>query len=78
MEITKYEVKVIIPSNGHTLTQANEVNIEDRILSKKVYLAINDNPSNWVEITDDEALIIEGEQEKIKIEKEKENDILQQ
>ena len=76
MEITKYEVKVIIPSNGHTLTQANEVNIEDRILSKKVYLAINDSPSNWKEITDDEALIIEGEQEKIRIEKEKENDIL--
>ena len=76
MEITKYEVKVIIPSNGHTLTQANEVNIEDRILSKKVYLAINDSPSNWKEITDDEALIIEGEQDKIRIEKEKENDIL--
>lgn len=76
MEITKYEVKVIIPSKGYSLTQANEVDIEERILSKKVYLAINDNPSNWVEITDDEALIIEGEQEKIRIEKEKENDIL--
>ena len=77
MDIIKYEFKVIIPSNGHTLTQANEVDIEDRILSKKVYLAINDNPSNWKEITDDEALIIEGEQEKkIRIEKEKENDIL--
>jgi hypothetical protein len=25
MEITKYEVKVIIPSSGHTLTQAKEV-----------------------------------------------------
>ena len=71
MEITKYEVKVIIPSSGHTLTQAKEVDIEERILSKKVYLGVNDNPSNWKEITDDEALIIEGEQEKIRIEKEK-------
>ena len=50
-----YSVVVIEPSEGYTLTQSADVEVQNRILSKKVFLAVNDSPSNWKEITDAEA-----------------------
>lgn len=36
------------------MTQAQVVALKDRILSKVIYLAINDSPSNWKEISQEE------------------------
>ena len=52
---SNYTVVVLQPSEGYTITQSADVEVQDRILSKKVFLAVNDSPSNWKEITDAEA-----------------------
>lgn len=69
----EFKVKVLIPEYGYKLTQANEVEIENRIISDKIYLAVNDDAENWIEITNEEADAIVAEQEKIA--KEKEEDL---
>lgn len=63
MKQSNYTVIVLEPSEGHTLTQSEDIEIENRILSKKVFLAVNDSPSNWKEITDLEADEIRAKQE---------------
>ena len=67
----EFKVKVLIPEYGYKLTQAGEVEIENRIISDKIYLAVNDDAENWIEITNEEADAIVAEQEKIAKEKEK-------
>lgn len=63
---SNYTVIILEPNEGYTLTQANdEIEIRDRVLSKKVYLAINDSPNNWKEITDEDAELIRIEQNKL-------------
>lgn len=69
----EFKVRVLIPELGYKLTQANEVEIENRIISDKIYLAVNDDAENWIEITNEEADAIVAEQEKIA--KEKEEDL---
>lgn len=69
MKNSNYTVRVIEPEAGFYLTQAAEVNVEDRILSKKIFLAINDSEDNWKEISDMEAEVIKAEQERIAKEK---------
>ena len=59
------KVRVLIPSKGYMLTQAFEVDIQNRVVSDKVYLAVTDEPSNWKEITIAEADEIIAEQERI-------------
>ena len=63
MKQSTYSVTILEPTDGHTLTQSGEVEIQERILSKKVFLAVNDHPSNWKEITDAEAEEIRKERE---------------
>lgn len=55
MKNTSYTVQIIEPSDGYTLTQAGEMDVIDRIFSKKIFLAVNDSIENWKEITDAEA-----------------------
>lgn len=63
---SNYTVIILQPNEGYTLTQANdEIEIKDRVLSKKVYLAINDSQNNWKEITDEDAELIRIEQNKL-------------
>lgn len=65
------KVKVLIPSKGYMLTQAFEVEIANRVVSEKVYLAVTDSPSNWKEITIAEADAIKAEQERLAEEESK-------
>lgn len=76
MNITNYTVKVIEPSSGYTLTQARDVEIQDRILSKRVCLAVNDSENNWKEIPDAEAELIRKAQEEYSLEQQKKTDDL--
>lgn len=63
MKNTSYTVQIIEPSDGYTLTQSKDVELRERIFSKKVFLAVNDSVSNWKEITDEEAARLKAEQE---------------
>lgn len=65
------KVRVLIPSKGYMLTQAQEVEIQNRVVSDKVYLAATDSPSNWKEITQAEADAIKAEQERLAEEQSK-------
>ena len=67
---SNYTVIILQPSEGYTLTQSADVKIAERILSKKVFLAVNDSPENWKEITDEEAENIRIQQEELAKEKE--------
>ena len=69
---SNYTVRIIEPSEGFTLTQSGDVDLENRTLSKKVFLAVNDDPSNWKEITDTEADEIRLQQEELAKQKENE------
>lgn len=69
---SNYTVRIIEPSEGFTLTQSADVDLENRILSKKIFLAVNDDPSNWKEITDTEADEIRLQQEELAKQKENE------
>lgn len=49
MNTTERKFTILTASEGHTIT-------DDRgTLSKEVWLAVNDTPDRWREITDDEA-----------------------
>ena len=65
MKQSNYTVIIIEPSEGYTLTQSADFEVKDRILSKKIYLAINDSIANYKEITDKEAEDIRLEQERL-------------
>ncbi|MBD5252322.1 MAG: hypothetical protein HDS49_04750 [Bacteroides sp.] len=54
MKQTTYTTKVIVPEEGYYLTQAEEVEPNQRIFSKEIFLAVNDSPANWKEITEEE------------------------
>lgn len=74
MKKSNYTVQIIEPSEGYTLTQSKEVEVQDRILSKKIFLAVNDSPDNWKEITDAEAEAIKAEQDRLAEEERKKHE----
>lgn len=73
MKKSNYTVQIIEPNEGFTLTQSAEVDVKTRIFSKKIYLAVNDSPDNWKEITDAEAEELQAEQERLFKEEEENN-----
>lgn len=73
MKRSNYTVQIIEPNEGFTLTQSAEVDVKARIFSKKIYLAVNDSPDNWKEITDAEAEELQVEQERLFKEEEENN-----
>lgn len=58
MKQQEYITMVITPEEGHFLTQAEDIDIMQRVFSKEIFLAVTDSPANWKEITEDEANII--------------------
>lgn len=54
---------VLTPDEGYMLTQAAETDIENRIVTSQVILAVNDSPDNWREIPKSEADAILAQQE---------------
>lgn len=61
----EFKVRVIKPTEGHLLTQANDVEIINRVFSDKVFLAVTDSIENWKEISIAEADAIKAEQERL-------------
>ena len=71
MQISNYTMKILEPLSGYVITQSYDVNIEERIFSKKLYLGVNDSEDNWKEITDEEADMLKKKQEALTLEMEK-------
>lgn len=70
MQQTNYITRVLTPNDGYVITQANDnILLKDRIFSNKLYLAVNDDPDNYMEITVKEAEMLKQKQE-IEIENE--------
>lgn len=57
MKESIYTTRVLVPEEGHYITQAGEIEENQRIFSKEVFLAVNDSPDNWKEITEEEVQI---------------------
>lgn len=62
MEITEGTPRVLTTAGGMMLTQAGDVDMRDRIVTDRVYLAVNDDAGRWREITMAEADSIRAEQ----------------
>lgn len=71
MITSNFTVRVLQPSEGYFLTQSEDVSIELRIITDKVYLGVNASESDWREITSEEAQKFEKEREEF--EKEMQN-----
>lgn len=50
------ELRRMVPAEGYTLYNGD-------VLSKEIYLGVNDSPGNWKEITDAEAEAIQASME---------------
>lgn len=48
-------LRILEADEGHVLTQASDVEPQNRVYSEKIYLAVNDSPENWMEITQEQA-----------------------
>lgn len=56
MKQTKGTPTILTAADGKKLTQADEnIELSDRIVTPRVYLAVNDTAERWKEITDEEA-----------------------
>lgn len=53
MKQSNYTVQILEPENGW-LTQTENVEIQDRVFSKKVFLAVTDTIDNWKEISEEQ------------------------
>lgn len=62
METTSYTTTVLTAEPGHMLTQAADVDILERVFTDKAYLAANDSPGNWREISADEVIELRQQQ----------------
>lgn len=62
MRQTHYTTRVLEPDEGHLLTQAADIPAAERVVTARVYLAANDSPDAWREITAAEAQAIEAAQ----------------
>ncbi len=59
-------MEIMTPRDGYVLTQAADVDVSRRILTKMIYLAENDSRENWKEILQTEADGIAAEQERLR------------
>lgn len=55
-------MKLLNKKDGYKWTQAADVDIKDRIIVSKMYLADSAKESDWKQITDAEAEILEEQQ----------------
>ena len=47
-------MRILTPTTeGNYLTQATLTNENERVFSEKIYLAVNDSPESWMEVTPD-------------------------
>ena len=65
MTQSDYTMRVLNAAEDHFITESADVPDEKRLIAKKVYLAVNDAPENYKEITAEEAERIRKIQEAV-------------
>lgn len=68
MKINEFTTTVIEADDDKYITQADEVELKNRIIAKKLALGKYDTPDNYIEISVGEAEAIKGEKEKLMLE----------
>lgn len=71
--VEKNGIRIGTPDyKGGFLTQSYDIDIENRVLTDKLFLAVNDSKDNWKDITAQEAEEIRAEKQVLIEEKSKE------
>lgn len=60
---SNYTVVIIEPTEGWLTQSADNIEIQDRVFSKKVFLAVNDTVDNWKEISEEQYQVYQIELE---------------
>ena len=63
-------MRTLEATEGNMLTQSEDVPVQNRVFTSKVYLAVNDCPYNWKEISMEE---VERYKEELRILNDSEN-----
>lgn len=64
-KIKQVDVRIIKPNDGCLLTQSADVELQERIFSEELWLAVTDSPDNWKDISIEEAESLKKQQEEL-------------
>ena len=64
-KVKQVNVRILKPNAGCLLTQSADVELQNRVLSEEIWLASNDSPNNWKDISIEEAEQIKKQQEEL-------------
>lgn len=62
-KVKQVNVRILKPNAGCLLTQSADVELQNRVFSEEIWLASNDSPNNWKDISIEEAEQIKKQQE---------------
>ena len=61
-KVKQVNVRILKPNAGCLLTQSADVELQNRVFSEEIWLASNDSPNNWKDISIKEAEQIKKQQ----------------
>ena len=64
-KIKQVDVTTIKPNDACLLTHSADVELQERIFSEELWLAVTDSPDNWKDITIEEAESLKKQQEEL-------------
>ena len=64
-KVKQVNVRILKPNAGCLLTQSADVELQNRVFSEEIWLASNDSPNNWKDISIEEAEQIKKQQEEL-------------
>lgn len=64
-KIKQVDVRILKPNEGYLLTQSADVELQDRIFSEEIWLAVTDSADNWKDISIEEAESLKKQQEEL-------------
>ena len=64
-KVKQVNVRILKPNAGCLLTQSEDVELQNRVFSEEIWLASNDSPNNWKDISIEEAELIKEQQEEL-------------
>ena len=65
-KVKQVNVRILKPNEGHLLTQSADVELQERIFSEELWLAVTDSPDNWKDIPIAEAESLKKQQEELR------------
>lgn len=64
-KVKQVNVRILKPNAGCLLTQSADVELQNRVFSEEIWLASNDSPNNWKDISLEEAEQIKKQREEL-------------